>query len=80
MTEPSKQDLPQIFDEDPRGKHDVAAELVDIALEEAPENALPSSSMRHVALAVEMRDDDISDAAFELAVGTVDQAIREGRV
>lgn len=69
-------ELPQLLDEEPRGKLEVARELVDIALEKAPANALPSAAMSHVALAVEMLDDDVGDDAFELAVSTVDKSLR----
>lgn len=74
MTETDE--LPQLLD-DPRGKLDVAADLVDVALEKSPANALPSSAMSHVALAVEHVDDDIEDKVWELAVTTTDRALRE---
>ena len=71
-----RNELPELFD-DPRGKLDVAADLVDFALDTAPDNALPSSAMSHVAFAVDVADDEVSDETFELACKTVDKALRQ---
>ena len=70
-------ELPQIFD-DPRGKLDVAGDIVDGALEKAPANAIPSSATRWVALAADrVEHGDIDDAEWKLAVGATERVLRE---
>ena len=74
-------ELPQLLDEEPIGKLEVARELIDRELEKAPADADAIRSIEYSDLALEDGDfDDIGLEELGLAVSSVDQAIREGRV
>ncbi|ELZ47881.1 hypothetical protein C464_08165 [Halorubrum coriense DSM 10284] len=70
-------ELPQIIDDDGRGHLDVAADIVDEALELAGD-AGPTSAARWVAIAVERMSLDVDDRTWDLAVNTTMLALREG--
>jgi len=70
-------ELPQLLDEEPRGKLEVARELVDIALEEAPDDTKPVRATKFVALAAIERGEYVPDGAWELARKTTAKSLSD---
>lgn len=71
-------DLPAVFDDD-RDEYDDAAELVDTALDDAPDDVTPGDARGLVAAAQLRTLGTIDERTHTLAVGATETAIRGER-